>query len=80
MEIKGVRGVVDRTSVNWSPDNVDPLSYRQVHQPGDFEIEHFKLEDLLVTVHQPPISVPSLSASILASCHSFGSNGSFTIS
>lgn len=53
VEIKGVRGVVDRTSVHWSGPKRDPLSYRHEAQPGDFEIEHFKLEDLLVTVHQP---------------------------
>ncbi|KAH6648555.1 mitochondrial distribution and morphology proteins-domain-containing protein [Truncatella angustata] len=53
VEIKGVRGVIDRTHVHWSGDNVDPLSYRHEHNPGDFEIESFKLEDLLVTVHQP---------------------------
>ncbi|KAI2602343.1 mitochondrial distribution and morphology proteins-domain-containing protein [Hypoxylon sp. NC1633] len=54
VEIKGVRGVVDRTSVKWNPhQHVDPLSYRREHQPGDFEIDAFKLEDLLVTVHQP---------------------------
>ncbi|KKY30134.1 putative mitochondrial distribution and morphology protein 31 [Diaporthe ampelina] len=53
VEVKGVRGVVDRTSVFWSGEQKDPLSYRHVYQPGDFEIEHFKLEDLLVTVHQP---------------------------
>lgn len=53
VEVKGVRGVVDRTSVRWSDDQVDPLSYRHEHQPGDFEIESFKLEDLLLTVHQP---------------------------
>ncbi|KAG8166772.1 hypothetical protein KVR01_002461 [Diaporthe batatas] len=53
VEVKGVRGVVDRTSVFWSGEQQDPLSYRHEAQPGDFEIEHFKLEDLLVTVHQP---------------------------
>lgn len=53
VEVKGVRGVVDRTNVHWSGENKDPLSYRHESQPGDFEIEHFKLEDLLVTVHQP---------------------------
>ncbi|KAI2635493.1 mitochondrial distribution and morphology proteins-domain-containing protein [Xylaria nigripes] len=53
VEIKGVRGVVDRTSVRWSEEHVDPLSYRHEHHPGDFEIDSFKLEDLLVTVHQP---------------------------
>lgn len=53
VEIKGVRGVIDRTSVHWSDVTVDPLSYRHEHNPGDFEIESFKLEDLLVTIHQP---------------------------
>lgn len=53
VEVKGVRGIVDRTSVHWSGEVRDPLSYRREYQPGDFEIEHFKLEDLLVTVHQP---------------------------
>ncbi|KAF5656016.1 MDM31-like protein [Fusarium sp. NRRL 25303] len=53
VEIKGVRGVIDRTSVTWPAEEVDPLSYRHKHQPGDFEIEKFKMEDLLLTVHQP---------------------------
>lgn len=65
VEVKGVRGVLDRTSVRWPAVPMDPLSYRHKHQPGDFEIEHFKLEDLLVTVHQPngfrpfPVSIYS---------------------
>ncbi|TLS30641.1 hypothetical protein PpBr36_03506 [Pyricularia pennisetigena] len=65
VEVKGVRGVMDRTSVRWSDGPHDPFSYRHVHQPGDFEIEHFKLEDLLLTVHQPggfrpfPVSIYS---------------------
>lgn len=53
VEIKGVRGVLDRTHVKWSGEKVDPLSYRHEHNPGDFEIDSFKLEDLLLTVHQP---------------------------
>lgn len=53
VEIKGVRGVIDRRSVHWSDVHVDPLSYRHEHNPGDFEIESFKMEDLLVTIHQP---------------------------
>ncbi|KAI9171924.1 Mitochondrial distribution and morphology (MDM) family protein [Paramyrothecium foliicola] len=53
VEVRGVRGVVDRTSVRWSAGQEDPLSYRHEHSPGDFEIEIFKLEDLLLTVHQP---------------------------
>ena len=53
VEIKGVRGVIDRTSVHYTGENIDPRTYRHEHNPGDFEINSFKLEDLLVTVHQP---------------------------
>lgn len=53
VEIKGVRGVVDRRSVHHDGDPVDPRTYRHEHNPGDFEIDSFKLEDLLVTVYQP---------------------------
>ncbi|CAH0000963.1 unnamed protein product [Clonostachys byssicola] len=53
VEVKGVRGVIDRTSVTWPVEQIDPLSYRHEHQPGDFEIETFKMEDLLLTVHHP---------------------------
>ncbi|KAI0266718.1 mitochondrial distribution and morphology proteins-domain-containing protein [Gloeopeniophorella convolvens] len=50
--IKGVRGVLDRRSVQWSPD-LDPASFRHVAQQGDFELESLTLEDLLITVYQP---------------------------
>ncbi|RFU77438.1 mitochondrion biogenesis [Trichoderma arundinaceum] len=53
VEVNGVRGVIDRTSVRWPEEQIDPLSCRHQHQPGDFEIESFKLEDLLLTVRQP---------------------------
>ncbi|KAM0259531.1 hypothetical protein ACHAQJ_003257 [Trichoderma viride] len=53
VEVNGVRGVIDRTSVRWPEGQIDPFSYRHQHQPGDFEIESFKLEDLLLTVRQP---------------------------
>lgn len=53
VEIKGVRGVIDRTSVHYTGDYVDPRTFKHEHNPGDFEINSFKLEDLLVTVHQP---------------------------
>lgn len=53
VEVSGVRGVMDRTSVRWPLEQIDPLSYRHQHEPGDFEIESFKLEDLLLTIHQP---------------------------
>ncbi|KAL2171690.1 hypothetical protein VTG60DRAFT_1986 [Thermothelomyces hinnuleus] len=68
VEVKGVRGVVDRTSVEWSSEPVDPLSYRHEHNPGDFELDYFKLEDLLVTVYQPggfrPFSVSIFSCEL----------------
>ncbi|KAL8954051.1 MAG: hypothetical protein Q9222_000108 [Ikaeria aurantiellina] len=53
VEIKGVRGVIDRTSVHYSGEQIDPRVYKHEHNPGDFEIDSFKLQDLLVTVHQP---------------------------
>lgn len=53
VEIKHVRGVVDRTHVFWTDVPVDPKSYRHEHNPGDFEIESFKIDDLLITLHQP---------------------------
>jgi distribution and morphology protein 31 len=51
--VKGVRGVVDRTSVHWEKEYVDPQTYKYQHNPGDFEMDSFKLEDLLLTIHQP---------------------------
>lgn len=53
VEVKGVRGVIDRSSVHYDDLTVDPRSYRHEHSTGDFEIDSFKMEDLLVTVHQP---------------------------
>lgn len=53
VEVRHVRGIVDRTHVHWTGEYVDPKSYRHEHNPGDFEIDAFKIEDLLVTVHQP---------------------------
>ncbi|KAK2768817.1 Mitochondrial distribution and morphology protein 31, mitochondrial precursor [Arachnomyces sp. PD_36] len=53
VEVKGIRGVVDRTHVHWAADDLDPKSYRHEHNPGDFEIDSFKMEDVLVTIYQP---------------------------
>ena len=67
VEIKGVRGVIDRTNVHYV-EGVDPRSYKRQHNPGDFEIDSFKLEDLLVTIHQPknfrPFSVSIFSCDL----------------
>ncbi|EWC48316.1 hypothetical protein DRE_07764 [Drechslerella stenobrocha 248] len=52
VDMKGVRGVVDRTHLRFDPA-VDPRSYRHTYTVGDYELDHFKLEDLLVTVYQP---------------------------
>jgi distribution and morphology protein 31 len=52
VEIKGIRGVIDRTSVR-TIEGVDPRSYKHEHSPGDFELSSFKMEDLLVTIYQP---------------------------
>lgn len=52
MEIKGLRGVVDRTHVHWDPDD-DARNYKNVYKTGDFEIENFKMEDVLFELKQP---------------------------
>ncbi|KAL8723645.1 MAG: hypothetical protein Q9225_000088 [Loekoesia sp. 1 TL-2023] len=68
VEIKGVRGVIDRASVTYPSESVDPRTYKHEHNPGDFEIDSFKLEDLLVTVQQPhsfrPFSVSIFSCDL----------------
>ncbi|KAI5308862.1 Mitochondrial distribution and morphology protein 31, mitochondrial precursor, partial [Ascosphaera atra] len=53
VEMRGVRGVVDRTHVTWPKEELDPADFRHKHQTGDFELDSFKLDDLLVTVYQP---------------------------
>ncbi|TDL26083.1 hypothetical protein BD410DRAFT_784107 [Rickenella mellea] len=53
-EIRGVRGVVDRRYVHEDPDHpLDLAAFRHKAMPGDFQLESLKLEDVLVTVHQP---------------------------
>ena len=68
VEIRGVRGVIDRSSVHHPSEPVDPRTYKHEHNPGDFEIDSFKLEDLLVTVQQPhsfrPFSVSIFSCDL----------------
>lgn len=53
VEINGVRGVIDRTNVKRPETYVDPRTYLHEHNPGDFEIDDFKMSDVLLTVHQP---------------------------
>jgi distribution and morphology protein 31 len=68
VEVKGIRGVIDRAQVHWTNDNLDPKSYRHEHNPGDFEIDSFKMEDVLVTIYQPnnfrPFSVSIFSCDL----------------
>ena len=68
VSIRGVRGVLDRTAVHWPDQYIDPRNYKHQHHTGDFELESFKMEDLLVSVHQPhgfrPFSVSIFSADL----------------
>ncbi|KAJ3184385.1 Mitochondrial distribution and morphology protein 31, mitochondrial precursor [Gaertneriomyces sp. JEL0708] len=60
--LKGVRGVVDRRHVTW-PDDWVPV--RRKLRAGDFEIDRFVIEDLLLTVRNPnfrPYSVSIFNA------------------
>ena len=53
VDIRGVRGVIDRTNVQPTRGYIDPKTYRHEHNTGDFEIDDFKMSDVLLTVHQP---------------------------
>lgn len=68
VEVKGIRGVVDRRHVHWPAVDMDPKSYRHEHHPGDFEIDSFKMHDVLVTIYQPdnfrPFSVSIFSCDL----------------
>jgi distribution and morphology protein 31 len=68
VEVKGIRGVVDRTSVHAPEEYVDPRTYKHEHHPGDFELDSFRMEDLLVTIYQPknfrPFSVSIFSCDL----------------
>ncbi|KAI9142918.1 mitochondrial distribution and morphology protein family 31/32 [Paraphysoderma sedebokerense] len=48
--VRGVRGVVDRRHVTW-PEDWQPI--RRTHQPGDFELDHFAVEDFYITILNP---------------------------
>ncbi|RKP37205.1 mitochondrial distribution and morphology protein family 31/32 [Dimargaris cristalligena] len=66
--MKGVRGVIDRSRVYWDPAvPYNPEAERAKHRPGNFELESFHLEDMLVYMYYPdnfppfPISIFSAS-------------------
>ncbi|ODV94876.1 hypothetical protein PACTADRAFT_59469 [Pachysolen tannophilus NRRL Y-2460] len=52
VEVKGMRGVIDRAHVYWEEGDL-ATNYKNIHQPGDWEIENFKMEDVLFTLMQP---------------------------
>lgn len=52
MEIKGLRGLVDRAHVVWDPED-SATNYKNIYQPGDFEFEDFRMEDVLFELRQP---------------------------
>lgn len=68
VQVKGIRGTVDRRHVHWSDVDLDPKTYRHEHHPGDFEIDSFRMDDVLLTVYQPdnfrPFSVSIFSCDL----------------
>ncbi|KAH3684090.1 hypothetical protein WICPIJ_004939, partial [Wickerhamomyces pijperi] len=52
VEVHGMRGIVDRTHVVWDPDD-DARNYKNIKAPGDYEIDNFKMTDVLLTLAQP---------------------------
>lgn len=53
LQLNGVRGIVDRTHLRPSPIYIDPTTQRHVAEAGDFHIDKFILNDMLVTMYQP---------------------------
>ncbi|OBA26589.1 mitochondrial distribution and morphology protein family 31/32, partial [Hanseniaspora valbyensis NRRL Y-1626] len=52
MTVNGIRGVMDRTNVHWEEGD-DPRNYLNVKKPGDFDIDNFKMNDVLFTLYPP---------------------------
>ncbi|TID29528.1 hypothetical protein CANINC_001923 [Pichia inconspicua] len=50
--VKCMRGIVDRTHVVWKEGD-DPRNYKNIYKPGDWEIESFEAEDVLITIFHP---------------------------
>ena len=66
MELKGIRGTVDRRYLVYDP-SIDPTQNRRKPKRGDFDFNLFKVDDLLVTVLQPntdPFQVSIFSAEL----------------
>lgn len=68
VEVKGIRGVIDRTYVHYTGEYIDPRTFKHEHNPGDFELESFKMEDLLISIYQPnnfrPFSIAIFAADL----------------
>ncbi|KIY62487.1 mitochondrial distribution and morphology protein family 31/32 [Cylindrobasidium torrendii FP15055 ss-10] len=70
--VKGVRGVFDRRSITWDPDNpLVPADFRTKARPGDFDLDRFQVEDMLVTVYQPGDFRPFTMSIFRADLHQF---------
>lgn len=52
VKIKGVRGIVDRTGI-WVGEEQSHDAVKNSRKSAGFELDSFKIEDLLVIVHQP---------------------------
>lgn len=68
MDVRGIRGIVDRRHVFWDPDvPYDPRLARRSPRPNDIDLDSFTIEDFLVTVYQPgdfrPFNVSIFNAS-----------------
>ena len=54
MDVRGVRGIVDRRHVFWDPDRpYDPRKARRTAKTNDIDLDSFTVEDFLVTLYQP---------------------------
>lgn len=54
MDVRGVRGIVDRRHVFWDPDRpYDPSKARRTAKTNDIDLDSFTVEDFLVTLYQP---------------------------
>lgn len=53
VEVRGIRGVLDRRHLKPVPPDYDSTKDRKKHNRGDFDWENVKIDDLMVTVLQP---------------------------
>jgi distribution and morphology protein 31 len=45
---------IDRSHIHWDPTKTgQPIDYRRVPGPNDFDLDSLSIEDMLITVHQP---------------------------